>query len=163
MSADKIYEFYVEHFYQDQMRRDPTGCAVMARASARTLVQVQMDKIPHSDVVTCGPILEVLAQTPEMDKRKKDILKGVFKMLQVDASWKVEDLYALWCKVTATPDTMVVVTPPRSTIVPKMVTHVFIGETLLQEVVLDFFMGENEAECAAYERYINTQIRKDMK
>lgn len=144
MSTTKMYDFYVEYFYQEQMRRRPTGSAVVAQTSARELAQQRLAKIHDVENIS-----KVLAQTPHLDQEKRNLLR---LLCNNDESWKVEDLYALWRRIDC------VATPPRPAFRRAVIER---QDAFGQENLLDVFFEEDACDDgAAYEQYVVTQLRR---
>lgn len=165
----RMHDFYVEYFYQDQMRCRPTWCAVAAREYARDLAQRRMKKVSHNDAVACDRILTVVAQTPGWDQRKGDLLQGVFCLMGADESWKIEDLYALWCNVLARHDSVMisVTTPPRifaeRIVMKRSAEEQACFDAFGQEDLMNVFFPEKEGgECngEAYEEYVRKHLHR---
>lgn len=146
MPTTKMYDFYVEYFYQDQMRRRPTACAVVAQRSARDLAQRRLAKMHDVENIS-----KIFAQTAHLDQEKRDLLR---LLCNKDESWKVEDLYAIWRRVVVDGNDCVA-TPPRPAFCRQACSDAFEQDNLLDV----FFEGDAHDDSAAYEEYVRTQLR----
>ena len=102
----KLYQFYVEYFYQDQLRHLPTAAREPVRELAQDRARRRMQTLVCNDVVTCGDILRLLsesAQTRDAGHRANLLMSVFHLMLVLDMndpqSWALKDVYVLWRKV----------------------------------------------------------------
>jgi len=161
--------FYTEYYYCDHLRRYPTYCAATARKYAQQWSETRMQHMQYVDIMTCSQILDSLAQKPfHEDNRQR--LETVFATMQLDKSWKVEDLLSLWRNVVVGYDLVhsivVVTTPTRSDIpidIEKDAEHAHLINAFGQEGLLDVFSDEEEdtSNGQAYEEFLSLELRKD--
>jgi len=158
--------FYTKFYYCEQLRRHPTYCAAALRKTAQQWSNARMQHMNCTNVVICSKILDSLAQKP-FHEDYRQCLETVFAKMQVDKSWKVEDLLSLWRNVIVGDDLVhdIVTTSSRSDItmdVEEAVELTRLLDTFGQEDLLDAFSDEEEntSNGQAYADFLSLELRK---